>query len=33
MSFEEIEARLAEKMAALEVLRQRQEPVPEKALN
>ena len=31
MSFEEIEARLAEKMAALEVLRQ--EPVVEKALN
>ena len=33
MSFEEIEARLAEKMTALEVLRQRQEPVPEKTLN
>jgi hypothetical protein len=31
MSFEEIEARLAEKMAALEVLRQ--EPRPEKELN
>ena len=33
MSYEEIEARLAEKMAALEVLRQRQEPPPERALN
>ena len=33
MSYEEIETRLAEKMAALEVLRQRQEPAREKALN
>ena len=33
MSYEEIEAKLAEKMATLEVLRQRQGPISEKELN
>jgi hypothetical protein len=33
MSYEDIEAKLAERTAALEVLRQRQEPISEKVLD